>query len=123
MTKKIYCTVTKNIYYLTEKRYARLLARYGNEESLKTNFVSLNGKRLRDGVIENHIPQNRIRCKIANTWHYITNERIKAGIVKYGTWEAMCSDYTSRVAARLLRHGKTIEEIRSMADRGELPEK
>lgn len=119
MTKKLRCNVTQNIFYMTEKRYAKLVAKYGDEEALKSNYVSLRGKKIRDG--EQEMPEkinNRIRCSITGHWCYITKERIAAGIAKYGSWEELCKNYKSRVTKRLLKEGKTIDDIKQMVADG-----
>ena len=124
MTKKIRCNVTQNIIYMTEKRYAKVLTKFGNEENLKANFVSAKGKKIREGSQE--MPDkiaNRIKCTVTDRWCYITNERITAGISKYGSWEKLCENYICRPAKRLLKAGKTVDDIRQMIEDGTFPEK
>ena len=119
MTKKLRCTVTGNISYFTIKRYIRLLAKYGDEETLKINYVSLMGRKVIEGRAE--LPteiRNRIRCRITSKWCFISDDRIHAGIEKYGNWQNLCDNYVSREAARLLREGKSEEEIRVMSAEG-----
>jgi hypothetical protein len=124
MTYKLRCTVTGNIIYMTEKRYTKLLSKFGNEENLKANFVSMYGKKIREGSQE--IPDkitNRIKCTVTNRWCYITNERIAAGIAKKGSWEKLCESYICRPAKRLMKAGKTVDDIRQMIKDGTFPEK
>lgn len=123
MVKKVRCTVTGNIIYMTEKRYAKVLTKFGNEENLKANFVSAKGKKIREGSQE--MPDkiaNRIKCHIIGRWVYITNERIAAGIAKYGSYENLCKNYTCRPVKRLLKEGKSEDEIREMNLHGLIPE-
>lgn len=124
MTKKVRCTVTGNIVYLTEKRYAKVLAKYGSEENLATNYISMVGKKIQEGSLD-HPPKakNRIQCTVSGRFCVITNQRIDAGIKKYGSWEELCNHYTCRPAARLLREGKTVDEIKQMVMDGSFPEK
>ena len=124
MTKKVICNVTQNVFYMTQKRYDSLVNKYGGEEALKANYVSSKGKKIRDGIIE--MPEkiaNRIRCSISNRIVYITNERITAGIAKYGSWEELCKNYISRPAKRLLKEGKSVDDIKKMLEDGTFPEK
>lgn len=124
MVHKVRCNVTGNIVYMTEGRYARMLAKYGGAEGVKNNYVSLLGKRIRDGIIEEPKQlKNRIKCTITGKWCYITNQRIEAGVKKYGSWEELCNNYICRPAARLLREGKTVDEIKQMVVDGTFPEK
>lgn len=123
MTHKVRCTVTGNIYYMTDKRYKRVLAKYGSAENLRDTYVSLKGRKILEGQIDR--PQaikNRIKCRILGTYHYITNQRIEAGIKKYGSWEELCKHYTCRLAKRLLKEGKTEDEIKQMHQNGEIGE-
>ena len=97
MSKKIQCSVTGNIYYITDYRYAKLLSRYGSDEGIKKNYVSAIGKKVRDGIID--MPRkikNRIKCSVTGNWCYISNQRIKNGIEQYGSWEEFCKHYISR---------------------------
>ena len=124
MTHKLRCTVTGNIIYMTPERYNKLVSKFGNEENLKTNFVSARGKKIREGSQE--MPDkitNRIKCTVTDRWYYITNERITAGILKYGSWEKLCENYICRPAKRLLKAGKTVDDIRQMIEDGTFPEK
>ena len=124
MTNKVYCKVTGNVIYMTAKRYARVLAKYGGEEALKANYVSMVGKKIisgeRDEVNEF---KNRIRCISTDQWCYITDERIQAGIKKHGSWDALKVVYMSRPARRLFKAGKTIDEIKAMVADGTFEEK
>jgi len=116
MTKKLRCTVTGNIHYFTEKRYNRLLSKYGDEDTLRMNFVSLVGKKVMDGRIDMpEVLKNRIKCRITGKWHFISDNRIKVGLMKYGSWDTLSTNYISREAARLLREGKTEDEIRTLS--------
>lgn len=127
MTKKVRCTVTGNIIYMTEKRYAKVLAKYGSEEALKANYVSMTGRHFSGGQVDelemHQSFRNRIRCSITDRWQAISNQRIKAGVAKYGSWEKLCEVYVCRPAARLLREGKTVDEIKKMVSDGTFPEK
>jgi len=120
---KLRCNITQNIIYMTKKRYTKLLAKYnGDEEALRSNYISLRGKKVRDGIIE--MPEkitNRIKCSVTGHWCYITNARIAAGIAKYGSWETLCANYKSRVTKRLLKSGKTEDEIKQMVVDGTYP--
>jgi len=109
---------------MTDKRYAKVLAKYGSEENLKANYTSMVGKQLKEGMID-EIPKfkNRIRCRLTGRWVYITNQRIEAGVKKYGSWDLLCQNYICRPAARLLREGKTEDEIKQMVENGTIPEK
>ena len=114
MTHKVRCTVTGNLIYMTPQRYARVLAKYGSEEAIKAKYVSMVGKKVHEGVLD--VPtdiHNRIRCSISGLWCYITNQRILAGVKKYGSWDELCKHYMSRSTKRLLREGKTADEIRN----------
>ncbi len=125
MTKKLKCNVTGNIIYMTEKRYAKLLAKYnGDEEALKRGYTSLRGRQVSEGIIE--MPENitnRIRCSVTGRWCYITNERLAAGIAKYGSLENLNKNYICRPAKRLIKEGKTPDDIRKMIEDGVFPEK
>jgi hypothetical protein len=124
MTKKIRCNVTQNIIYMTDKRYAKLVAKFGDEEALKANYISMQGKKIRDGALE--MPEkiaNRIKCSITGRWVYITNERITAGLSKYGSWDELCKNYICRPAKRLLKEGKSVDDIKKMLEDGTFPEK
>jgi hypothetical protein len=82
------------------------------------------GKKIKEGSLDEPKDiKNRIRCTISGKWCYITNQRIAAGIAKYGNWEALCEWYICRTAARLLREGKTADEIKQMVGDGSFPEK
>ncbi len=119
MTKKLRCTVTGNISYFTLSRYNRLLARYGDEDALAANYVSLVGKKVLDGRSEMPTEiKNRIKCRITGKWCFISDERIHESLKRYGSWDVLCANYISREAARLLREGKTGEEIRVMSAEG-----
>lgn len=114
MTKKLRCNVTGNLFYVTPKRYARILAKYGDEQTLNSTYVSMLGKKIIEGREE--LPKeinNRIRCSITGKIVYITNQRMEAGIKKYGSEEELRTNYKCREAARFLREGKTIEEIKN----------
>ena len=122
MVHKVRCNVTGNIIYMTDKRYARMLAKYGDEEGIKSNYVSLLGKKIRDGrVDEPKAIKNRIKCHVIGRYQYITNQRMAAGIKKYGSWEELCKHYTCRAVAKLLREGKTEDEVREMNAKGLIP--
>lgn len=124
MVKKVRCSVTGNVIYMTEKRYTRALAKYGSEESLKANYVSLVGKRFKEGQIDDvPLAKNRIKCTITGRVCYITNQRIQAVTKKHGTWEDAVKNYVCRPAARLLREGKTADQIKEMVANGTFPEK
>jgi hypothetical protein len=100
---------------MTEKRYRKVLAKYGSDENLHKNYISMKGKKIRDGEIDEPTSiKNRIRCIVTNRWCYITNQRIEANIKKYGSWEKTCENYISRPAKRLLKQGKSKDEIRKM---------
>lgn len=115
MVHKIRCTVTGNIIYMTQKRYNRVLSKYGTEENIKNSYVSMVGRKINEGQLDEPAAiKNRIKCRITGEWMYITNQRIAAGIKKYGSWEELCKNYTSRHAAKLLREGKTEDEIRDL---------
>ena len=124
MTHKLRCTFTGNVIYVTEKRYNRLVSKYGGVNELKQKFVSLKGKRILEGSQE--MPEkitNRIKCSVSGRWVYITNERITAGMSKQCSWENLCAAYICRPAKRLLKEGKTKEDIRQMVIDGIFPEK
>lgn len=104
MSKKLRCIVTGKVFYMTDQRYAKLVARFGDEETLKEKFVSLIGKKVSEGSCE--LPtefKNRIRCSTTGKSCYISNERIEAGIKKHGSLEAFQKQYVCREAARVLR--------------------
>ena len=122
MVKKVRCNATGNIVYMTEKRYARMLAKYGSDEGVRQNYVSMAGKHIQEGRLDAHIPKNRIKCSISGRWCYITNQRIAAGVKRHGSWEELCKNYVCRPAARLIREGKTPDEVREMAANGTFPE-
>jgi hypothetical protein len=124
MTHKVRCTVTGNVLYMTDKRYIRVLAKYGSEENIKTGYVSMKGRKVLEGQIDPpKAIKNRIKCSITGRWCYITNQRIEAGVNKYGSWEALCENYTCRPAKRLLREGKTEDDIKQMVLDGTFPDK
>lgn len=124
MVKKVRCNVTGNIVYMTEKRYARVLAKYGDEATLKANYVSMVGKKVHSGELDEPKDiKNRIRCTISGKWCYITNQRILAGVKKYGSIAELHAHYVCRPAARLLREGKEADTIRDMVANGTFPEK
>ncbi len=105
MSKKITCSVTGNIYYVTDKRYAYIVARYGSEEAVANKYTSLVGRKIRDGQID-YPPngfKNRIQCTVTGKWCYISNERINKGIEKYGSLEAFRLQYISRPAKQKLK--------------------
>ena len=119
MTKKLRCTVTGNISYFTPQRYSRLLARYRDEETLKANYVSMVGRRVIEGKSEMPTEiRNRIKCRITGKWCFISDERIRVSLERFGSWNTLCANYISREAARLLREGKSEEEIRVMSAQG-----
>lgn len=119
MTKKLRCTVTGNVSYFTPHRYNRLLARYGDEETLAANYVSMVGKKVLCGEIEMPTEiKNRVKCRITEKWCFISDDRIRESLKRFGSWDALRVNYVSREAARLLRDGKTEEEIRTMAAQG-----
>lgn len=109
---------------MPEKRYQKLLDRYdGDEELLKKSYITLKGKRIQEGSLKDPKFKNRIKCSVTGRYCVITNQRIEAGVEKYGSWEKLCESYVCRPAKRLLREGKTVEEIREMIEKGEFPEK
>jgi hypothetical protein len=123
MTKKLRCNVTGNLIYMPEKRYQKLLNKYdGDEAKLKKNFVTLSGKRVQEGSLEEPTFKNRIKCIVSGRYCVISNQRIAAGIKKHGSWEKLCESYICRPVKRLLREGKPIKEIEEMVRNGELPE-
>jgi hypothetical protein len=124
VVKKIRCTVTGNIIYITEKRYARMVAKYGDEQTLNSTYVSMAGRKMASGELDTHQNfKNRIRCAISGKWCAITNQRLAAGIKKYGSEAALRERYICRTAAKLLREGKTEDEIRDMVANKIFPEK
>ena len=124
MVKKVRCTVTGNIIYVTPKRYARILAKYGDEQNLNSTYVSMAGRKMQTGELDTHQNfKNRIRCTITGKWCAITNQRMEAGIKKYGSEDALREWYICRTAARLLREGKTEDEIKGMVANKCFPEK
>ena len=124
MVKKLRCTITGNLIYVTPKRYARILAKYGDEEAIKSSYVSMIGRKIKEGSLDEPKDiKNRIRCTISGKWCYITNQRISVGIAKYGSLESLNEHYVCRAAARLLREGKTADEIKQMVGDGSFPEK
>ena len=124
MVKKVRCTVTGNVIYMTEKRYARVLAKYGDEQTLNSTYVSMAGRKMQTGELDTHQNfKNRIRCTISGKICAITNQRMDAGIKKYGSEDELRNHYVCRASARLLREGKEADEIRDMVTNGTFPEK
>lgn len=124
MVKKVRCTITRNVIYMTEKRYARVLAKYGDEQTLNSTYVSMAGRKIQTGELDTHQNfKNRIRCTITGKWCAITNQRLAAGIKKYGSEDELRNHYVCRTAARLLREGKDADEIRDMVANKIFPEK
>ena len=69
------------------------------EELLKRTYVSMVGKKVRDGLVEMPgVAKNRIRCIVTGKIVYITNQRLAAGIKKYGSEEALRVNYVCREA-------------------------
>lgn len=121
MSKKLRCTVTGKVFYLTDQRYAKLVSRFGGEEELKTKYVSQIGKKVKEGSLD-HPPdfKNRINCRITGASCYISNSRMEAGVKKYGSIEEFQKHYVCREAARLLRMAVTVDTIKEMAQNGQL---
>jgi len=123
MTYKVRCTVTGNVYYMTERRYRRMLSKYGSDENIHKTYISMKGKKIRDGEIEAPSSiKNRIQCTVSGRWCYITNQRTEARIKKFGSWVKACEGYICRPAKRLRKQGTTINEIREMEKNGTLPD-
>lgn len=121
MVKKLKCNVTGNISYLTPKRYRKATIRYGGEANLERNFISLTGRKIQEGKLDEfHPTKNYIQCTVSGRWCYITNQRISASIKKHGSYENVRSNYICRDARRLLKDGTSIEEIREREIRGVL---
>ena len=108
MVKKLTCNETGIIRYIPEKRYIRMLARYhGDAKSLEDDYVSTVGMKLREGKITEMPPlKNLIKCSVSGEYCYITNERLKAGISKYGSEEELRNNYISREAKRKIKNKK-----------------
>lgn len=123
MSKKLRCKITGKVIYMTEQRYAKLVSKYGSEEKLNDQYVSHVGKKVQEGSME-HTDEfkNRIKCSVTGLSCYISNERIEAGIKKYGSWNAFEDQYISRDAAKLLRLRMSRPTIKALADTNKLTE-
>lgn len=122
MTRKLKCSTTGNWVYCTEVRYQKLVQRYGGEAELQSKYVSRVGKRIQNygGKVPEKF-RNKIKCSICGTLHYISDERLKLLAKKTGGEDVARANYVSRVARRLLKAGKTVDEIKAMAAAGTLP--
>ena len=124
MSEKIRCNETGVLYYITEERYDKLVRRYGSDERLRAEYVSVLGKKIREGSEENRQRHtNRVKCSITGLSCYISKSRIDKGIAEFGSWSKFSEVYQCRIAKRLLKQGKSIDDIKEMVLNGTLPEK
>ena len=121
MSRKLVCVRTGNWSYCSEDRYQKLVAKYGSEDKLRAEYVSRTGKKLTEGAAAPDSFKNKIRCTVTGVLCYISDARLASLVAKKGSEQAVREGYISRVAARLLKAGKTNDEIKQMADAGTLP--
>jgi len=122
--KKLICVKTGNWSYCTESRYAKLVEKFGSEENLRTQWMSRIGKKMSNSA-EVAAPsefKNKIRCSVTGQLYQISDDRIGKMIAKAnGDEVAARASFICRVAKRLMKAGKTVDEIKAMVANGTLP--
>jgi len=122
MSKKLRCSVTGNFSYVNDERWNKLVAKFDSEEDLKTNYVSRLGKRVLQGEPEPETYKNKVRCIVTGELRAVSKDFWARLIKRHGSEEAVRENYISRIAKQLRKQGKSDQEIREMAEQGNLPE-
>ena len=64
--------------------------------------------------------KNKLRCNVTGLWYGVSKARRDKLIEREGSFEAVIENYVSRDANRLLKEGKSVEEIQAMVEVGDL---
>jgi len=64
--------------------------------------------------------KNKLKCNVTGLWYGVSAARRDKLIQKFGSFESLVEGYVSRDAVRLQKDGKSADEIRAMAEAGEL---
>ena len=59
--------------------------------------------------------KSKIRCVVNGTWYAVRPDVLEKRVEKYGSDKTLRATYVSRDAKRMLREGKTVEQIRAGA--------
>ena len=121
--KKLICVKTGNWSYCTESRYAKLVEKFGSEENLRTQWMSRIGKKMSNSAeVAPSEFKNKIRCSVTGQLYQISDARLEKMIAKANGDETVArASFICRVAKRLIKAGKTVDEIKAMVANGTLP--
>lgn len=62
--------------------------------------------------------KNKLRCTVTGLWYGVSAARRAKLVTKFKGEEALIEGFVSRDAIRLQKEGKSVEEIRAMAEAG-----
>jgi hypothetical protein len=132
--KKLVCSVTGDWWYMSEKRYQRMLKKFGSDEGIRKGYVSRKGKMILDGTLkkEDIAPsKNKIICNLTRKECYVSAPRMRELIAKHGSEQEVRETFISRIGMSLrkkfmdednLEQEEAEARVKEMADAGDLPE-